>query len=213
MCLPSPCTEFSLYTKCLPSLTLTPSLTVRVAARSRDASRRCATRRAEQPLLTFVSARFPPVYLRAVGGEEAGTSSLAPKVGPLGLSAKRIAQDIAKNTGSFKGLKVTVKLTIQNRQAQVSVVPSAAALVIKALNEPPRDRKKVKNVKHDGDISLDQVYEVAREMRPRSLAKDFSGSVKEILGTCVSVGCTVGGENPRDVIQKINDKKIDVPSK
>lgn len=28
-------------------------------------------------------------------------------------------------------------------QAKVSVVPSAAALVIKALKEPPRDRKKV----------------------------------------------------------------------
>jgi ribosomal protein L11 len=39
---------------------------------------------------------------------------------------------------------VTVKLTVQNRQAKVSVVPSAAALVIKALKEPPRDRKKVR---------------------------------------------------------------------
>lgn len=40
---------------------------------------------------------------------------------------------------------MTVKLTVQNRQAKVSVVPSAAALVIKALKEPPRDRKKVSN--------------------------------------------------------------------
>ena len=31
------------------------------------------------------------------------------------------------------------------RQATCSVVPSAAALVIKALKEPPRDRKKVTN--------------------------------------------------------------------
>lgn len=33
---------------------------------------------------------------------------------------------------------MTVKLTIQNRQAQIEVIPSAAALIIKALNEPPR---------------------------------------------------------------------------
>ena len=32
---------------------------------------------------------------------------------------------------SQKGLRVTVKLTIQNRQAAVSVVPSASSLVIK----------------------------------------------------------------------------------
>lgn len=38
---------------------------------------------------------------------------------------------------------MTVKLTVQNRQAKCSVVPSAAALIIKALKEPVRDRKKV----------------------------------------------------------------------
>ena len=60
------------------------------------------------------------VYLRAFGGEAAGASSLAPKVGPLGLSAKKVADDIAKATMSFKGLRVTVKLTVQNRVATVS---------------------------------------------------------------------------------------------
>merc|ERR1719265_968184 len=40
---------------------------------------------------------------------------------------------------NYKGLRVTCKLVIQNRQAQIEVVPSAAALIIKALAEPPRD--------------------------------------------------------------------------
>jgi large subunit ribosomal protein L12e len=57
----------------------------------------------------------------------------------------------------------------------VTVVPSAAALVIKALKEPPRDRKKVKNIKHSGNISLDDIISAARIMRPRSMAKEFSG--------------------------------------
>jgi large subunit ribosomal protein L12e len=53
----------------------------------------------------------------------------------------------------------------------VTVVPSAAALVIKALKEPPRDRKKVKNIKHSGNISMDDIISAARIMRPRSMAK------------------------------------------
>jgi hypothetical protein len=78
------------------------------------------------------------------GGEVGAASSLAPKIGPLGLSPKKVGEDIAKDTAKdWKGLRITVKLTVQNRQAKVSVVPSAAALVIKALKEPPRDRKKV----------------------------------------------------------------------
>ncbi|KAM7267543.1 hypothetical protein ACFE04_009709 [Oxalis oulophora] len=57
--------------------------------------------------------------------------SLAPTIGPLGLSPKKIGEDIAKETAKeWKSLRVTVKLTVQNRQAKVSVIPSVAALVI-----------------------------------------------------------------------------------
>ena len=151
------------------------------------------------------------VYLRVVGGEIGATSSLAPKIGPLGLSPKKVGDDIAKATTGWKGLKITVKLTIQNRQATISVVPSAASLIIKALKEPSRDRKKVKHVKHDGNISMDEIYNIAREMRPRSIARKFSGTVKEILGTAQSVGCTIDGKAPHDLIDMVNDGKIECP--
>jgi len=144
------------------------------------------------------------ITLRCFGGEAAGASSLAPKVGPLGLSAKKIADDIAKDTLQYKGLRITVKLIVANRQAQIEVVPSAGALLIKALAEPERDRKKEKNIKHDGNVSLEQVYDIARQMRPRSMAKEFSGTVKEILGTAVAIGCTVEGESPKDLQSQID---------
>ena len=152
------------------------------------------------------------IYLRAFGGEAAGASSLAPKVGPLGLSAKKIADDVAKATLDYKGLRVTVKLIVANRQAQIEVVPSAAALIIKHLNEPPRDRKKEKNIKHTGNVSLENIYEVARVMRPRSMAKNFAGTVKEILGTAVSVGCTVEGGDPRELQKQMDDGTLIPPS-
>ncbi|XP_015784563.1 60S ribosomal protein L12 [Tetranychus urticae] len=151
------------------------------------------------------------VYLRAVGGEVGATSSLAPKIGPLGLSPKKVGDDIAKATAEWKGLKVTVKLTIQNRQATIDVVPSAASLIIRALKEPPRDRKKVKNVKHSGNLSFDDILTIARAMRNRSMAKQLEGTVKEILGTCQSVGCSVEGMHPHTLIEKIDNKEMEVP--
>jgi|TARA_B110000977_G_scaffold194704_1_gene271813 large subunit ribosomal protein L12e len=154
------------------------------------------------------------VFLRATGGEIGAASSLAPKIGPLGLSPKKVGEDIAKETKKdWNGLRVTVKLTVQNRQAKVSVVPSASALVIKALKEPPRDRKKVKHVKHSGNITIDDCIEIARIMRPRSRARHLAGTVKEILGTAKSTGCTVDGEDPQDVQQAIDDGEYEIPDK
>lgn len=150
------------------------------------------------------------MYLRVVGGEVGATSSLAPKIGPLGLSPKKVGDDIAKASQDWKGLKVTVRLTIQNRQATIDVVPSAASLVIKALKEPPRDRKKVKNIKHSGNLSLDDIISIAKVMRDRSMAKELEGTVKEVLGTAQSVGCTVDGVNPHDIIEKIKAGEIEV---
>ena len=60
-----------------------------------------------------------------------------------------------------------------------------------------------KNIKHSGNISMDDVIEIARVMSDRSCARDLSGTIKEILGTCVSVGCTVDHEEPRDLQQKV----------
>ncbi|KAK6833782.1 hypothetical protein PG990_001384 [Apiospora arundinis] len=151
------------------------------------------------------------ITLRATGGEVGASSALAPKIGPLGLSPKKVGEDIAKATGDWKGLRVTVQLTIQNRQAAVSVVPSASALVIKALKEPPRDRKKEKNIKHTKSIPLDEIIEIARVMKFKSFSKSLEGNVKEILGTAYSVGCQVDGRSPKAIQDDIASGAIDIP--
>lgn len=160
-------------------------------------------------LLQFDPNEIKIIYLRATGGEVGASAALAPKIGPLGLSPKKIGEDIAKATKAYKGIRVTVQLTIQNRQAQVSVVPSASSLVIGALKEPPRDRKKEKNIKHNGNIPLEEIINIAREMRSKSFAKELVGTVKEILGTAQSVGAKVNGKPAHVTIEQINKGEID----
>jgi large subunit ribosomal protein L12e len=134
-----------------------------------------------------------------------------PAVRKCRAGANRAAQP--QGTKDWKGLKITVQLAVVNRVATVSVKPSAAALIIKALKEPARDRKKVKNIKHDGDISLDDVFGIARVMREVSMARTFQGTILEMLGTCVSVGCTVDDRDPREIQEDIHEGEIETPSK
>lgn len=69
-------------------------------------------------------------------------------------------------------------------------------------------------------------------MRPRSMARTLAGTVKEILGSAQvlfniiihllytvkynlihlqSVGCTVDGKNPHDIIEGIDDGAVAIP--
>ena len=139
------------------------------------------------------------IKMKVVGGEVAAAAALAPKCSPIGMPPKKVGEDIQKATKDWKGIKVEVEIKVQNKQCEVRVIDSAGPLVLKALKEPPRDRKQTKNVLHNGKLSMDSVIEIAKKMRPKSYACNFVGTVKEILGTCVSVGCTIDGKSPKDV--------------
>ena len=131
------------------------------------------------------------IFIRTVGGEVGAVSSLAPKLGPLGLSAKKIGEQLSNATTNWEGLRVMCKLSVQNRQATVEVIPSAAVLLIKSLKEPPRDRKKIKNIKHNGNLTMNNIILVSKILRKRSLAINMKGTIKEILGTAKSIGCRI----------------------
>jgi large subunit ribosomal protein L12e len=151
------------------------------------------------------------VYIRQYGGEIGASSVLAPKVGPLGMSPKKVGEDIQKASMDWKGIRITAKLTIQNRQATAEIVPNAASLIIKELKEPLRDRKKTKNIKHSGNLTRDQILHVARAMRHKSQSISLKGTLKEVLGTAFSVGCTIEGKSAKDVQADVDSGAFDCP--
>ncbi|XP_023399933.1 large ribosomal subunit protein uL11-like [Loxodonta africana] len=125
--------------------------------------------------------------LRYIRGEVGATSSLAPKINNEKLFLKKGTYDIAKAPSDWKGLRVMVKLTIQNKQPQIEMVPSAPALAIKTLKESPRDRGKLKNIKQRRNSTFDEIVNVAQYTSHPYLARELSGTIKEILRIAHSV--------------------------
>jgi large subunit ribosomal protein L12e len=166
--------------------------------------------------MLYLNVKYSPtlscviVYLKVVGGEVTSAAALAPKCGPLGLPPKKVGEDIQKATADWRGIKIQIEVMVQNRNCFVSVLPTAAPLVIKALKEGPRDRKKVKNVKHNGNLKFDDIIDIAKKLRPKSFAREFKGTVKEVVGTCVSVGCTIDGKSPKEINTLIDDGEIEI---
>jgi large subunit ribosomal protein L12e len=106
-----------------------------------------------------------------------------------------------------------VELKCQNRNAEISVLPSSSALIIKELGDYERDRKKVKNVTHKGNLTIEQVTKIAKAIEDKSLSKSFNGTVLQVLGACLSVGCTVNKLNPKEVQKQIKSGQLVIKQK
>ena len=150
--------------------------------------------------------------MKVVGGEVTSAAALAPKCGPIGLPPKKVGEDIQKATTKWKGVKIEIQIAVQNRQCTVTVRPTAAPLIIEALKEGGRDRKKTKNISHNGNIKMDDVIKIAKTLREagKSMAIEFKGSVKEVLGTCVSLGCTIDGRSGKDMTAAVESGEVKV---
>lgn len=68
-------------------------------------------------------------------------------------------------------------------------------------------------VKHHGNLTLDQIVEIARKVRVRSLARELKGTVLEVLGTCSSMGCSIEGKAAHDISSEIKSGELKIPAK
>jgi large subunit ribosomal protein L11 len=54
-----------------------------------------------------------------------------------------------------------------------------------------------------GNLTLEQIIKVAKMKENDLLGEELKFKVKEVLGTCVSMGVTVEGKDPRDVQRQL----------
>lgn len=103
---------------------------------------------------------------------------------------------------------VEIEIDLNTKQFEVSVgVPTTSALIVKELgiakgSGTPHSEKV-------GDLTMKQVIHIVKQKRPSLLSKDIKHAVKEILGSCVSMGVTVEGKEAKTVQQEINNGLYD----
>merc|ERR1712127_117325 len=154
-------------------------------------------------------AQLVELNIRVRGGDSKPSIALSQRCGPLGVNAKNIAADIGKLTSKFSEFKVMVKVSVQNRKASVDLLDTTSSLIFKELKEPARDRKKVKNIKHNGSISFETVKSIAKLMSHKSNAKSMQGTILMVLGTCVSMGAKVDGKCPKEITKMVKEGELE----
>ena len=142
------------------------------------------------------------------GGKATAAPPLGPALGPLKVNIGQVVTDINKKTADFKGMKVPVKVIVDTETKDYTIeigTPPASQLIKtelgikKGSGTPDKD--------YVGDINLDQIKKVARMKFDSLLANDLSAAVREIAGTCYSLGIKIDGKPAREFIADVKTGK------
>jgi large subunit ribosomal protein L11 len=143
------------------------------------------------------------------GGKATAGPPLGPALGPLGINVKAVVDEINKKTAEFNGMQVPVIVTVdEKKNFTVDVgIPPTTALVMKEVGiEKGAAEPNTQNV---GNLPLEAAVRIARMKFDDMLSYDMKSAVKEVIGTCVSIGVTVEGLKPKEMIQAINQGEFD----
>ena len=150
------------------------------------------------------------VELLVSGGQATAGPPLGPALGPLGVNVMMIVNKINELTKDYAGMKVPVKVAVdpETKEFEVSVgTPTASALIVSELKiEKGSGTPSTAKV---GNLNMEQVLRITKIKHHELLAKNLKVAAKEILGSCVSMGVTVDGKDPREVQREIDEGKHD----
>jgi large subunit ribosomal protein L11 len=144
------------------------------------------------------------------GGKATAAPPLGPALGPLGVNIGQVVSDINKKTAEFKGMQVPVKVTVDESTKAFEIkvgTPPVSALLKKEIHvEKGSGNPKEEKV---ADILIEQIIKIAKMKEDSLLGADLKSKVKEVIGTCNSMGVLVEGVPGFEAIKLVNQGKFD----
>lgn len=146
------------------------------------------------------------INLLVKGGAASGGPPLGPALGPMGIPINKVVDAINEKTAAMKGMDVPVKVVVDTEtktfEIEVGTPPTSGLLKKEAgVDKGTGSAVKIAN------LAIEQIIKVAKTKADNLLSTDLKNNVKEVLGTCVSLGFEVEGKDPREVIKEIDEGK------
>jgi large subunit ribosomal protein L11 len=144
------------------------------------------------------------------GGKATAGPPIGSSLGPLGLNVLMVVEKINEVTAEFMGMRVPVEITVNTDTKEFSVkvgTPTVAALIVKEAAVEKGSGSPGKD--YVGNISIDSAIKIAKIKMPDLRAKTLKAALKQVVGTCVSMGIKVDGKEPKQVIKDIDSGLYD----
>ncbi|MCL5732303.1 MAG: 50S ribosomal protein L11 [Candidatus Thermoplasmatota archaeon] len=146
------------------------------------------------------------------GGKASTGPPLGPALGPLGLNLGQIVKEINEKTKDFQGMQVPVTLVVidaATKKYEIKVgIPPTSALIKKEIGIETGAAKRKEAVA--GNATIEQIKKVARMKMDSMMANSLTAAVLEVIGTCVSLGITIDGKDPKEAQMLIKKGEIKI---
>ncbi|WP_067048670.1 50S ribosomal protein L11 [Methanofollis ethanolicus] len=143
------------------------------------------------------------------GGKATAGPPIGPALGPLGINVKAVIDEINKKTAEFNGMQVPVTIDVDEKKnftVTVGIPPTTALVMKEAGIEKGSGEPSTQFV---GDLPLEAAVRIARMKFDDMLSYRLKSAVKEVVGTCVSIGVTVEGRKPKEMLAAIDAGEFD----
>ncbi len=139
------------------------------------------------------------------GGAVKSNAQLSQTLGPLKINIQSVLASINDKTASFKGMQLPVKLIVDTNDKSFTIEvgsPPVSQLVKKeiALEKGSAQPNLIKIA----NLGIEQVVKLAKMKQDSMLVKNLKAAVKNVIGTCNSLGILVEGKEAKQVIEEIN---------
>lgn len=140
------------------------------------------------------------------GAKATAAPPLGPALGPMGVNIGKVVADINKKTQNFKGMQVPVKVIVDTVTKEYTITvgtPPTSQLIIKETGI----KKGSSNPNTDfvADLKIEQIIKIAKMKESSLLGKSAKERVKEVIGTCQSMGILVEGKKAQEALAEVNN--------
>ncbi len=149
------------------------------------------------------------VKILVPGGKATPGPPIGPALGPLGVNIKKVVDEINEKTKQYNGMQVPVKVIVDEKKnvtIEVGTPPTSALIMQEAGIQKGSGKPNTEIV---GNITLEKAIRIAQMKKQNLLSYDLKKAVKEVIGTCVSLGVTVEGKKPKEVQRAIDRGEFD----
>jgi large subunit ribosomal protein L11 len=129
------------------------------------------------------------------GGSAKPMPPLGPALSAAKLPVNEVIAKINEATKSFSGMKVPVTIIYEGSNYEIVVETPPITELIK--KEAKIEKGASNKDQIAGNITMDKLIELAKSTSSNS--KSVKARLKELIGTCQSIGITIDGKKPKEI--------------